>query len=164
VLALSLRGIPAVYIHSLTATPNDPQGVERTGRTRSINRRQWDRGELERLLANPDSNTAHVFLGYRKILRLRRRHPAFHPDGPQELLLLGYHIFGVAREAPDGSERIICLFNFTPDLRSVSMDEPFWGSEPGTLWRDLIEDRPIPIERGSLQVAPYAALWLVPGD
>ena len=163
VLALSLRGIPAVYIHSLTATPNDPQGVERTGRTRSINRRQWDRGELERLLANPDSNTAHVFLGYRKILRLRRRHPAFHPDGPQELLLLGYHIFGVAREAPDGSERIICLFNFTPDLRSVSMDEPFWGSEPGTLWRDLIEDRPIPIERGRLQVAPYAALWLVPG-
>lgn len=163
VLALSLRGIPAVYIHSLTATPNDPQGVERTGRTRSINRRQWDRGELERLLANPDSDTARVFRGYRRILGLRRRHPAFHPDGPQELLLLGYHIFGVAREAPDGSERIICLFNFTPELRSVSMDEPFWGSEPGTLWRDLIEDRPIPIERGCLQLAPYAALWLVPG-
>lgn len=163
VVALSLKGIPAVYIHSLTATPNDPEGVERTGRTRSINRRQWDRNELERLLADPHSSTARVFRDYRKILRLRRDHPAFHPDGMQELLLLGYHIFGVTREAPDGSERIICLFNFTPEPRSVSMDEPIWGSEPGTHWRDLIEDRSIPIERGRLQLPPYAAFWLVPG-
>lgn len=162
VLALSLRGIPAVYIHSLTATPNDPEGVERTGRTRSINRRQWDRGELERLLTDSRTDTARVFRSYRRILLLRRQHPAFHPDGPQELLLLGYHIFGVAREAPDHSERIICLFNFTPELRSVSMDEPFWNREPGTTWRDLIEDRTVPIERGRLQLAPYASLWLVP--
>ena len=162
VLALSLRGIPAVYIHSLTATPNDPEGVERTGRTRSINRRQWDRGELEHLLADSRTDTARVFRSYRRILLLRRQHPAFHPDGPQELLLLGYHIFGVAREAPDQSERIICLFNFTPEPRSVSMDEPFWNSEPGTSWRDLIEDRTMPIERGRLQLAPYASLWLVP--
>jgi sucrose phosphorylase len=164
ILALTLQGIPAVYIHSLTATPNDTQGVERTGRTRSINRRQWDRGELEQLLASPDSDTSRIFRDYLKILRLRRRHPAFHPDGPQELLLLGYHIFGVARTAPDGSERIVCLFNFTPDPRSVSMDEPFWGTPPGTLWRDLIEDRPAAIERGRLQLPPYAAQWLVPYD
>jgi sucrose phosphorylase len=162
VLALSLRGIPAIYIHSLTATPNDPEGVERTGRTRSINRRQWDRAELERLLADSRTDTARIFRSYRRILLLRRQHPAFYPDGPQELLLLGFHIFGVAREAPDRSERVICLFNFTPDLRSVSMDEPFWNSEPGTMWRDLIEDRTVPIERGCLQLKPYASLWLVP--
>ncbi len=162
ILALSLQGIPAVYLHSLTATRNDHEGVERTGRTRSINRRQWDRGELERLLASPDSDTARVFRDYVRVLKIRRDHPAFHPDGPQELLLLGYHIFGVARDAPDGSERIICLFNFTPDPRSVSMDEPFWGTPPGTSWRDLIENRQVPIERCQLQLAPYAALWLTP--
>jgi sucrose phosphorylase len=164
ILALSLKGIPAIYIHSLTATPNDAQGVERTGRTRSINRRQWDRWELERLLASQESDTARVFRDYLKTLRLRRRHPAFHPDGAQELLLLGYHLFGIARTAPDGSERIVCLFNFTPDLRSVSMDEPFWGTPPGTPWRDLIGDRPAAIERGRLQLPPYAACWLVPCD
>jgi sucrose phosphorylase len=153
-----------VYLHSLTATRNDLEGVERSGRTRSINRRQWDRGELERLLANANSDTARVFRDYLRVLQIRRAHPAFHPDGPQELLLLGYHIFGVTREAPDGSERIVCLFNFTPELRSVSLDEPFWGTPPGTPWRDLISGLPIPIERGRLQLTPYAALWLVPGD
>ena len=30
-LMLALQGIPAVYIHSLLATPNDLAGVERTG-------------------------------------------------------------------------------------------------------------------------------------
>jgi glycosidase len=162
ILTLSLQGIPAIYIHSLTATPNDTQGVEHTGHTRSVNRRQWDRGELERLLANPDSDTARVFRDYLRVLRVRRAHPAFHPDGPQKLLLLGFHIFGVLRSAPDGSECVVCLFNFTPELRSVSMDEEFWCTEPGTAWRDLIGDRPVAIERGRLQLPPYAAYWLVP--
>lgn len=42
------------------------------------------------------------------------------------------------------------------------MDEPFWNREPGIMWRDLIEDRTVPIERGRLQLAPSGALWLVP--
>jgi len=162
ILSLSLQGIPGVYIHSLTATPNDNEGVERTGHTRSINRGQWDRAELERLLGDSSSNTARVFHDYIKVLSLRRDHPAFHPDAAQEPLTLGNHIFGVARTALDGSERIICLFNFTPDSRSIAMHEPFWNTEHGTPWRDLIDGQLALQERGSLHLPPYAALWLVP--
>jgi len=60
-IALSFKGIPAVYIHSLLASPNDTMGVERTGLTRAVNRRQWDRGELEGLMANHQSETGRVF-------------------------------------------------------------------------------------------------------
>ncbi|MDO6805926.1 sugar phosphorylase, partial [Wenyingzhuangia sp. 1_MG-2023] len=52
-IMLAMQGIPAVYIHSLTASPNDLAHVEQTGRTRSINRRIWNCDELETLLNNP---------------------------------------------------------------------------------------------------------------
>ncbi|MDZ7827088.1 MAG: hypothetical protein U5R48_15005 [Gammaproteobacteria bacterium] len=51
VLMLSLQGIPALYLHSLLATSNDLDGVERTGRLRSINRRRWQLEELDPVLA-----------------------------------------------------------------------------------------------------------------
>jgi len=39
-LALSLQGIPAVYFHSLCATPNDQAGFSETGRARTLNRKK----------------------------------------------------------------------------------------------------------------------------
>ncbi|MEO2017418.1 MAG: sugar phosphorylase, partial [Fuerstiella sp.] len=39
---MGLEGIPAFYIHSLLATPNDVNAVERSGQNRSINRHTWD--------------------------------------------------------------------------------------------------------------------------
>jgi sucrose phosphorylase len=160
-VTLSLQGIPAVYIHSLTATPNDVEGVEKTGLTRAINRRRWDRAELEQRLADPSSASGRVFRDYLRALRIRRRHTAFHPDAALELLLLGYHLFGVARTAVDGSERVICLFNFTPDLRSVSMDEDLWRAPPATPWRDLLSGELGRVERGRMLLPAYAALWLI---
>ena len=55
-IPLVLKGIPAVYFHSLTATPNDVEGVKRTGRARSINRQKWSQGELEDALKDEKSH------------------------------------------------------------------------------------------------------------
>jgi glycosidase len=158
---LSLQGIPAVYIHSLTATPNDLLGVELSGRTRTINRRKWERAELERLLADPHGETARVFHELRRRLRLRRGHPAFHPEGPQEPLALGNDLLGIVRTAPDGSERIVCLYNFTPFTRGVALDAPFWrGMGPRS---DLLTGRRPRVEAGAVALPPYGCLWLVAG-
>jgi hypothetical protein len=94
-VALSFRGIPAVYIHSLIATPNDTLGVETTGMTRSINRRRWDLRELERLVGDPRTATGQVFRAYRHLLALRRAQPAFHPDAPRRVLALPAGVFGL---------------------------------------------------------------------
>ena len=42
----ALQGIPAFYIHSLTATQNYIEGVQKTGRARTINRMKWDENKL----------------------------------------------------------------------------------------------------------------------
>ena len=159
-VALSMQGIPALYIHSFTATPNDQHSVEKVGRTRLINRRQWDRGELDTLIDDPMSANGRVFNELVRVCRLRNDHPAFHPDAGQRILDLPRHLFGFIREGV--GERIICLFNFTPDERELSMDEPFWRDNPDSRWKDLLSDELVGMERGRMRLMPYASLWLVP--
>ncbi|MGZ3356615.1 MAG: sugar phosphorylase, partial [Isosphaeraceae bacterium] len=57
-IMLALRGIPAVYFHSLIGTANDSGAVTATGRARSINRRKYAADELGRILAKPNSVSA----------------------------------------------------------------------------------------------------------
>ena len=156
IVALSLRGIPAVYIHSLLATPNDHIGVERTGLTRAINRRKWDRGELEGLIADPDNSTGRVFSRYRRLLQVRRRQPAFHPDAPQRTLDLKDGLFGVERSATDGSQRLLALFNFTRREQRVAA---IALAEELISWTELIGHTPARFDQGDLVLPPYAAFW-----
>ncbi len=162
IVAMSMQGIPAIYIHSLTATRNDDLSVELLGRTRAINRRMWDRRELEGLLADRGSETARVFRELVCILALRRVHPAFHPDGPQRLLELAAPLFGFVREAPDRSERIVCLFNITPSPCELPLGELPSGLVQTAGMRDLLSDRQVEIAEGRLRLPGYAAYWLAP--
>ncbi len=159
-LALTLQGVPAVYIHSLTATSNDHAGVERTGQTRSINRRRWDIHELERLLGDEQSTTTQVFNCYRRLLALRRRLKAFHPDGAQAILDLGDELLGIVRTAPDDSAQIVALFNFTPLAHNLPLSKLADHANENERWHDLIADDSPRIENGELILAPYSTLWL----
>ena len=156
IVALSLKGIPAVYIHCLTATPNDTMGVERTGMTRSVNRRKWDRSELEGLLANHESETGQVFRLYKRLLQIRRRQPAFHPDADQHILPLPDGVFGLVRSATDGGQQILALFNFTEVAQRLhSRLLPIDILQ----WRELIGEVERVVEADELVLPPYAACW-----
>ena len=160
--AMSLQGIPALYIHSFTATPNDYYGVEQTGRTRSINRRRWDWETLKALLDNPETEQSRVFRALTHALEVRKRHPAFHPDSPQRVLDLGPRLFGLERSTADGSERVFCLFNFTPNTRQIAVDRTAWGStgEIDQQYRDLLSGESPKIARGRIHLPGYCVLWL----
>ncbi len=83
---MSLEGIPAFYIHSFLATSNDNEKVKRTGRNRSINRHQWNETALEQQLATPESRPAVVLRELSRLIQIRRRQPAFHPNATQYTL------------------------------------------------------------------------------
>ncbi|MFH0910729.1 MAG: alpha-amylase, partial [Planctomycetota bacterium] len=160
-IPLSLAGVPAVYLHSFTATPNDLQAVEATGRARSINRRKWDAEELEGVLADTTSPAHRVFTELAHRLRVRAAHPAFHPAAPQRVLDLGEELFALERTAPDGSERVLALHNVQnrrialPGKRILSLLE---GKKTAT---DLLHGaafRP----RTGIALDPFQALWLIP--
>ena len=156
---LALRGIPAVYFHSLTATPNDLDGVRRTGRARSINRRKWDRDDLQSALDDPSTPTACIFREYTRLLRLRADQPAFHPDGAQRVLDFGDRVFAVERTAPDQSQTLLAISNFTDQPVTIPLDHPGWPAGMQT-HRDLLRNAPPDIAGNDLRLAPYQTLWL----
>lgn len=148
-LPLAMQGVPAVYFHSLTATPNDLAGFARTGRARTLNRHKWHDRELESVLANPASATARVFPEYLRRLRIRASCAAFSPGSAQRIHSLDDRVFAVERIAP--SARAFCLHNLsggTVPLRApVGYDATSNLLAPGTA-------------ADASTLAPYECRWL----
>lgn len=155
-IMLSLAGVPGIYVHSLFGSRGDPEAVKRTGHHRAINRAKFRRGPLARELADPASLRHRVFYPYRHLLRVRAAHPAFHPNGPQEVLSLHPAVFALLRTAPDGSERVLCLHNVSGADVEVRL-EPTTLSSIGTL-QDLVGGGTL--GSGRIALEPYQTVWL----
>ncbi|WP_321368146.1 sugar phosphorylase [uncultured Desulfuromusa sp.] len=158
-LMIGLRGIPALYIHSLLATPNYHEGVEKTGRPRTINRRCWQQKDLDLLLGDEESNQAKIFYELRRRLQIRREQPAFHPDGRQEVLYLGEYLFGFWRFSPDGKQKIFAVHNLTEQPRNLYVDGALDGQFSGR-WIGLLTGEVVTSERAVINLPPYHVLWL----
>ena len=51
-----------------------------------------------------------------KLISIRKKHAAFHPNSKQEILDFGNEIFGLKRTADNGEE-IILIINLIPDIK-----------------------------------------------
>lgn len=148
-IALSLPGIPAVYIHSLLGSRNWTEGVEITGRARSINREKLDADRVKADLACATSFRRRIYAPYRALIELRRKQPAFHPNASYRVLRLHPKVFAILREG--GGQRLASLTS----LSSQPLDLP---AECFEGWNDLIEaGRRV---SGSLSFAPCQVRWL----
>ncbi|MCB8981121.1 MAG: sugar phosphorylase [Ardenticatenaceae bacterium] len=145
-IMLALRGVPGIYFHSLFGSQNWYEGVQQTGRNRSINRQKLQRDLLEEELQV--GLRQHVFSGYSHLLKLRTAEKAFHPVGAQKILNLHPAVFAVLR-SHDG-EAVLCLQNVA--ARSVQIELPLTG-------RDLVTGTAVPPQ---LTLAPYQIVWIKP--
>lgn len=159
-IMLAITGVPGIYVHSLFGSSNDLIGVQETGRARTINRQKWLRGELEAVLANPNARGYKIFWRYAGLLKARAAHPAFHPNGNQQIIGQNPAFFTLLRAAPDGSERILCIHNVTarPQPFEASLSEL---QLPAHL-RDVVSGELV-ASGGALRltVAPYGVRWLI---
>ncbi len=155
---LALEGIPAFYIHSLLATENDYERAEHTGRLRSINRGQWKLESIESELANPLSHHSKVFRELKRLIAIRRRHPAFHPNATQFTLHLGLQLFGFWRQSMRRDQSIFCIHNISDEVQQVALsDINLIGTDQ---WVDLITGLRVDDLSGSLTLKPYQSVWL----
>ena len=158
-IALAMKGIPAVYFHSLCATPNYTEGVKETGHNRTINRRKWGSEELENLLDNEEGNSGEIFEWYTRVLRKRTSCPAFHPDAGQTVLDFGDEVFAFERKSIDGSQTLLCLFNFLSIEAKIDQQEILSVYFPDGQVKDLISGGEFSI-KDSFVLRPYQSLWL----
>jgi sucrose phosphorylase len=131
-IPMAFLGIPALYIHSLIGSRNDLDGVKRTGRARSINREKLKLGNLQKELDDPASLRSRVFIEYRKLLEMRGKELAFHPDAEQEVLDMGPSVFALRRTNRKTGDSVTALHNVT-------------GEE---------------VEAGGETLAPYQVKWM----
>ena len=155
---MAVEGIPAFYVHSLLATPNDMEGVERTGHNRSINRHKWDYEKLTKQLDDPSSNHAIVFNELKRRIGIRQDQPAFHPNATQFTLQLDDCFFAFWRQSKDRSQSIFVVNNLTPesqelrlqDLNLIALDE----------WGDALSGQKFADRTETVTLKPYQCLWI----
>ncbi len=161
-IMLALRGVPGIYFHSLFGSRSWPEGVKQTGRNRTINRQKLDRQQLERELADENSLCYLVFNGYANLLRQRTTHPAFHPNGEQEIVLGHDAVFALWRRVVDGETAVLCLHNVSNETQPLNIPLSF----PVHRFTDLLSGNVFAAGNGRLQltIAPYEVLWLTTAD
>lgn len=157
-IMLGLEGLPAFYIHSLLATPNDQAGVERTGRNRSINRHRWQMDELEAKLADPQSPQSRVSRELLRRIKIRASQPAFHPHATQFTLQLKPYLFGFWRQSQDRQQSIFAIHNLSRRKRKLELRELNLISNE--TWTDLLSGETLNPAEGSIGLEPYQCLWI----
>jgi sucrose phosphorylase len=137
-IMLGLRGIPAIYFHSLVGSRNWPDGPKLLGYNRAINRQKLGGPELESELLDPAPLRSMVYARYRELLTARAGSPAFHPSGRQQILEAGDGVFAVRRTSPAGDQAVLCLANVTSRPQPVNLANLRGTLEPyGTRWVDV---------------------------
>lgn len=158
-IMMALEGIPAFYIHSLLATHNYAEGVEKTGHNRTINRYKWDLKTLEVALADPATPHAKVLKELTRLIKIRRQQTAFHPNATQYTLHpLNRALFAFWRQSLTRDQSIFSVHNLSDepqelrfsDLNLVSTDD----------WFDLISGDKFADLDTVYILKPYQSVWI----
>jgi sucrose phosphorylase len=159
-IMLGLQGIPALYIHSILATPNHLHGVELTGRTRSINRKQWDYDELKSLLESHNTPNHEVFNELKRIIDIRKNESCFHPACLQEIIDISNGLFSLLRINKKNGKKLLAIYNVTATPQPITLKGRPELSDQAT-WHDLISGNNIENILPAIILQPYQFMWLV---
>ncbi|MDJ0680052.1 MAG: sugar phosphorylase, partial [Xenococcaceae cyanobacterium MO_167.B52] len=173
-IALVLKGVPGIYLHGLIGSTNDVDAVLRSKSKRDINREIIDARKLYEELNLPNSKLSELTGYLSRILEIRVRQKAFHPNGEQQILLLSPECFVALRIAPNCEEHILTLTNVTNKvcqlevpLAQLQLENPnaiTCATPDDTYWYDLVGKRGwrVAEQKLTLVLQPYDIVWLIP--
>ena len=162
-IALVLRGVPGIYLHSLIGTKNDIQAVLATKSKREINRTIIDHDAISQALQDPLSKISRINRELGRLITIRTQQRAFHPNGAQTILDLSPSAFAVLRVSPKGDQHILSLINVTS--RPTDLQIPISMLQAGeTRWYDIVSGMEWEADEGMLyiNILPYDIFWLTP--
>jgi sucrose phosphorylase len=158
IIMLGLEGIPAFYIHSLFAGENDHKKFAETQHKRSINRGQWDLEAVDLMLNDFTSKSCKVFYELRRLIKLRSKQAAFHPNATQYTLHLGPSVFGFWRQSINREQSIFAIHNVTNSVQELSLSNI--NLICTDTWVDLIAWDAVDLSGGVLVLKPYQCVWI----
>ncbi len=162
-IALTLLGVPGIYLPSLVGGRNDQEGVRTSGEARSINHGVLNEHRLFEQLGDESSAFYRIADRYFRLLEQRIRLRAFHPNGRQRVIGLSDRVFCVLREARDTAERVLALANVTATAQTARIPLDEVGGDTSR-WYDVLSEQRVEAREDALTIhlQPYQVLWLIP--
>lgn len=157
-IMFALEGVPGIYIHSLLGTQNDYEKVKNTNQNRAINRHRWDYDLLKAELDNSESHHHTVLASLKKLLDLRIKQPAFHPNATQFTLHLGLQLFGFWRQSQNRKQSLFSISNIT--MHSIELALNDLNLIMTEDWFELISGEKIKAGQQSIILEPYQTVWI----
>ena len=157
-IALSMVGVPGVYIHGLLGSKNDAEAVLREKHTRSINRKVYDIQEIKSILNDKNSLACKILNRLTKLLTLRKQSEPFNPSSEQKVIDIDKRIFTVLRWDNRTMESILSVVNVSNKSFGVDFSEvrELFENDENV---DLISNKKISfLEKYNIE--PFEILWI----
>ena len=157
-IMMALGGVPAFYIHSLLATPNDYDRFKRGNYKRGINRHKWKMDLLNDKLKDPESDQSCIFNELKRLIKIRAAQKCFHPNATQFTLHLPCGFFGVWRQSLDRKQNTFCITNLTD--KNLALPLHTLNMYSGVEWVDLLTEQSYKDHDQEVTFSPYQSMWI----
>ena len=153
-IMISFEGIPAVYFNSLFGKANDEAKYVITGNNRDVNRYKWNHKNITKKLRDKNSKQSIFYQNLGKLLEIRRKQKAFHPNAKRSNINLGAKLFCFKRISLDKKQTIICITNLSTKLQYIKINKNL------IKYRDLLGRKTFFTLDKKIKLDPCQTIWL----
>jgi len=153
-IMISFEGIPAIYFNSLFGKSNDEAKYVITGNNRDVNRYKWSYENITKKLKDKNSKQSIFYQNLGKLLEIKRKQKAFHPNAKRLNINLGSKIFCYERISLDKKQTIICITNLSTKLQYIKINKNL------IKYRDLLGRKTFFTLDKKIKLDPCQTIWL----
>ena len=153
-IMISFEGVPAIYFNSLFGKSNDEAKYVITGNNRDINRYKWSYENITKNLKDKNSKQSIFYQNLGKLLEIKRKQKAFHPNAKRLNINLGSKIFCYERISLDKKQTIICIANLSTKLQYIKINKNL------IKYRDLLGRKIFFTLDKKIKLDPCQTIWL----
>ena len=160
---LSIKGVPAFYLPSVLASPNDIDSFRKTGQRRDLNREKFEANQLLDVLKNFDSPASKNISYLTHIVKVRSRLKAFHPEASMKCISTNIaNCIILQRGLDEDSVYVIC--NMSSKFLSISPLNQINSLELTPEKRLLDNITGSYFNTDTFKLNPYQVVWLTLAD
>ena len=160
---LSIKGVPAFYLPSVLASPNDIDSFRKTGQRRDLNREKFEANQLLDVLKNFDSPASKNISYLTHIVKVRSRLKAFHPEASMKCISTNIaNCVILQRGLDEDSVYVIC--NMSSKFLSISPLNQIKSLDLTPEKRLLDNITGSYFNTDTFKLNPYQVVWLTLAD
>ena len=151
---ISMDGVPAIYFNSLFGTSNDEAKYIITGNNRDVNRYKWNEKNIFDFLKKSGSKQSLYYNAITKLLDIRKKQKAFHPNALRSNINIGNKIFCFKRVSLDNKQTIISITNLSSKIQNPNLSKKY------QTWKNLLNPNVKIKNKEKLELKPFESMWL----